>query len=86
MIDTLMSAQTTLMLKKIVPHERDLHSWGHNKLFELTNLLNLRTQMRNILVCTLTNEEIAENSLQISIVWLVIKSEGAAIVEVRCKF
>jgi hypothetical protein len=42
--------------------------------------------MLNILVCTLTNEEITENSLQISIVWLVIKSEGAAIVEVRCKF
>jgi hypothetical protein len=38
------------------------------------------------LVPTLTDEEIPENPLQISIVWLVIKSEGAAVVEVRCKF
>jgi len=43
-----------------------------------------RTQMINILVPTLKDEEILENPLQMNIVWLVIKS-GRAVVELQCK-
>jgi len=35
---------------------------------------------------TFTNKQVAEKPFQVGIVWLVVKSQRTAIMEIRCKF